>query len=438
MKISKLEFANRRKRLMSEMAPNSVAIIPAAVEVTRSRDTEYPFRQNSDFFYLTGFQEPDGVLLLLPGRRQGQVIMFCRDRDPERELWDGYRQGPEGVVKHFGMNDAYPVGDMDEIVPGLIEGRSTVYYSMGHDDNFDRRVFGWINQIRAKVRTGAKPPGDISDLAVLLHEHRLIKSEAEVRLMQRAAEISAEAHCRAMRECRPGRYEYHLESAIQHSFSEHGARFPAYNSIVGSGKNACCLHYTENDAKMTDGELVLIDAGCEFQGYAADITRTFPINGRFSEEQRAIYDVVLKSQLAAIAATRPGKKWNHPHDVTVRVITEGLVELGLLSGDVDELIESGAYTDFYMHRAGHWLGLDVHDVGEYRIDGKWRPLEPGMALTIEPGIYVATDNMNVDEKWRGIGVRIEDDVVVTESGCDVLTAGVPKLADEIEALMAAA
>lgn len=370
---------------MSEMAPNSVAIIPAAVEVTRSRDTEYPFRQNSDFFYLTGFQEPDGVLLLLPGRRQGQVIMFCRDRDPERELWDGYRQGPEGVVKHFGMNDAYPVGDMDEIVPGLIEGRSTVYYSMGHDDNFDRRVFGWINQIRAKVRTGAKPPGDISDLAVLLHEHRLIKSEAEVRLMQRAAEISAEAHCRAMRECRPGRYEYHLESAIQHSFSEHGARFPAYNSIVGSGKNACCLHYTENDAKMTDGDLVLIDAGCEFQGYAADITRTFPINGRFSEEQRAIYDVVLKSQLAAIAATRPGKKWNHPHDVTVRVITEGLVELGLLSGDVDELIESGAYTDFYMHRAGHWLGLDVHDVGEYRIDGNgdrlsqaWRsPLSPG-------------------------------------------------------------
>ena len=256
--------------------------------------------------------------------------------------------------------------------------------------------------------------------------------------MQRAADISAEAHCRAMRECRPGRYEYHLESSIQHGFAEHGARFPAYNSIVGSGKNACCLHYTENDAEMQDGDLVLIDAGCEFQGYAADITRTFPVNGRFSAEQRAIYDVVLKSQLAAIAATKPGKKWNHPHDVTVRVITEGLVELGLLSGDVDELIESGAYTDFYMHRAGHWLGLDVHDVGEYRIDGKWRPLEPGMAFTIEPGIYVATDNMNVDKKWRGIGVRIEDDVVVTKSGCDVLTAGVPKLADEIEALMAAA
>ena len=279
MKISKSEFAARRKRLMSEMAPNSVAIIPAAREVTRSRDTEYPFRQNSDFFYLTGFQEPDGVLLLLPGRRQGQVLMFCRDRDPERELWDGYRQGPEGVVKNFGMNDAYPVGDMDDIVPGLIEGRSTVYYSMGHDDSFDRQVFGWINQIRAKVRTGAKPPGDISDLAVLLHEHRLIKSEAEVRIMQRAADISAEAHCRAMRECRPGRYEYHLESSIQHGFAEHGARFPAYNSIVGSGKNACCLHYTENDAKMQDGDLVLSTLAVNSRAMRQTLHGHFPSMG---------------------------------------------------------------------------------------------------------------------------------------------------------------
>ena len=258
-----------------------------------------------------------------------------------------------------------------------------------------------------------------------------------MRLMQRAADISAQAHCRAMRECSPGRYEYHLESAIQHDFAEHGARFVAYNSIVGSGKNACCLHYTDNDAKMVDGDLVLIDAGCEYQGYAADITRTFPVNGRFSEEQRAIYDVVLKSQLAAIAATKPGAKWNRPHDVTVQVITEGLVELGLLSGDVEELIDAGAYTDFYMHRAGHWLGLDVHDVGEYRVDGKWRPLEPGMVLTIEPGIYVAQDNNNVDPKWRGIGVRIEDDVLVTQGGCHVLTSGVPKDADDVEALMAA-
>ena len=438
MKISKSEYAHRRKRLMAEMAPESVAIIPAAREVTRSRDTEYPFRQNSDFFYLTGFEEPDAVLVLVPGRRQGQVIMFCRDRDPELELWNGYRQGPEGVVKNFGMNDAYPESDIDDIIPGLIEGRSTIYYSMGHDDQFDRRVLSWVNQIRAKVRNGAKPPGDISDLAFLLHEHRLIKSEAELKIMQKAADISADAHCRAMLESRAGRYEYHLESAICHTFSENGARYPAYNSIVGAGKNACVLHYTENNARMEDGDLVLIDAGCEYQGYAADITRTFPVNGKFSEPQRALYDLVLKSQLAAIAAVKPGKKWNTPHDVTVRVITKGLVELGLLKGDVKTLIAEEAYRDFYMHRAGHWLGLDVHDVGEYRIDGKWRPLEPGMVLTIEPGIYVAADNKKVAKKWRGIGVRIEDDVVVTESGCEVLTHGVPKTADAIEALMAAA
>jgi len=336
------------------------------------------------------------------------------------------------------MNDAYPESDIDDIIPGLIEGRSTIYYSMGHDDQFDRQVLSWVNQIRAKVRNGAKPPGDISDLAFLLHEHRLIKSDAELKIMQKAADISADAHCRAMLESRVGRYEYHLESAICHTFSENGARYPAYNSIVGAGKNACVLHYTENNARMEDGDLVLIDAGCEYQGYAADITRTFPVNGKFSEPQRALYDLVLKSQLAAIAAVKPGKKWNTPHDVTVRVITKGLVELGLLKGDVKTLIAEEAYRDFYMHRAGHWLGLDVHDVGEYRIDGKWRPLEPGMVLTIEPGIYVAADNKKVAKKWRGIGVRIEDDVVVTESGCEVLTHGVPKTADAIEALMAAA
>ena len=435
MKISKSEFAARRKRLMSEMAPNSVAIIPAAREVTRSRDTEYPFRQNSDFFYLTGFQEPDGILVLIPGRRQGQVIMFCRDRDPERELWDGYRQGPEGVVKNLGMNDAYPISDVDDIVPGLIEGRSTIYFSMGHDDAFDRQVLGWVNSIRAKVRTGAKPPGDISDLSFLLHEHRLIKSDAEIRVMQRAADISSEAHSRAMRESTPGRYEYHLESAIQHTFAEHGARFPAYNSIVGSGANACVLHYTENASKMRAGDLVLIDAGCEYQGYAADITRTFPVSGQFSTEQRAIYDVVLEAQRAAIAKVRPGNTWNQPHDATVRVITRGLIKLGLLRGKERELIKAEAYRDFYMHRAGHWLGLDVHDVGEYRVDGRWRQLEPGMVLTIEPGIYIAADNTKVPKRWRGMGVRIEDDVVVTEQGCDVLTGDVPKRADEIEALM---
>ena len=435
MKISKAEFARRRKNLMGTMDKHTIAIIPGAREVTRSRDTEYPFRQNSDLFYLTGFEEPDAVLVLVPGRRQGQVVLFCRERDPDMELWNGYRLGPEGAVAYLGVDDAFPIDDLDEILPGLIEGTQRIYYSMGHDDVFDQRVMGWVNQIRKLVRTGAAPPADFTDLAFLLHEQRLIKSAAEVRVMRKAGEISAAAHVRAMQECQPGRYEYHLEAAIQHTFAEHGARFPAYNSIVGSGANACVLHYTENASKMRAGDLVLIDAGCEYQGYAADITRTFPVSGQFSTEQRAIYDVVLEAQRAAIAKVRPGNTWNQPHDATVRVITRGLIKLGLLRGKERELIKAEAYRDFYMHRAGHWLGLDVHDVGEYRVDGRWRQLEPGMVLTIEPGIYIAADNTKVPKRWRGIGVRIEDDVVVTEQGCDVLTGDVPKRADEIEALM---
>ena len=435
MKISKAEFARRRKNLMGMMDKHTIAIIPGAREVTRSRDTEYPFRQNSDLFFLTGFEEPDAVLVLVPGRRQGQVVLFCRERDPDMELWNGYRLGPEGAVAYLGVDDAFPIDDLDEILPGLIEGTQRIYYSMGHYDVFDQRVMGWVNQIRKLVRTGAAPPADFTDLAFLLHEQRLIKSAAEVRVMRKAGEISAAAHVRAMQECQPGRYEYHLEAAIQHTFAEHGARFPAYNSIVGSGANACVLHYTENASKMRAGDLVLIDAGCEYQGYAADITRTFPVSGQFSTEQRAIYDLVLEAQRAAIAKVRPGNTWNQPHDATVRVITRGLIKLGLLRGKERELIKAEAYRDFYMHRAGHWLGLDVHDVGEYRVDGRWRQLEPGMVLTIEPGIYIAADNTKVPKRWRGIGVRIEDDVVVTEQGCDVLTGDVPKRADEIEALM---
>ncbi len=437
MNISKNEYARRRKHLMAMMESDSIAIIPSAHEVTRSRDTEFLFRQDSDFMYLTGFNEPDSVLVLIPGRRAGQVVLFCRDRDVERELWDGRRAGPEGAVKNFAMDDAFPIGDIDEIVPGLIEGRKHIYYSMGHNDSFDRQVMGWVNQIRSQVRTGAKPPGDFIDLAFLLHEQRLIKSAAELRIMRRAGEISAEAHCRAMRECKPGRYEYQLEAAIHHEFADNGARSPAYNSIVGAGENGCILHYTENTDKMRDGDLVLIDAGCEYEGYAADITRTFPVNGKFSPEQKALYDIVLKAQLAAIKKVRPGNAWNQPHDATVRVITRGLIELGLLKGDEKQLIKDEAYRDFYMHRAGHWLGMDVHDVGDYRVGGKWRQLEPGMVLTIEPGIYVSPNNTKVPKKWRGIGIRIEDDVAVTADGCEVLTAGVPKTTDDIEALMAA-
>lgn len=435
MPISKQEFALRRRHLMDQMEPNSIAIVPAAGEVTRSRDTEYPFRQDSDFHYLTGFPEPDAVLALLPGRTHGEVVLFCRDRDPAMEIWTGYRQGPEGACAHYGADDAFPIGDIDDILPGLIEGRKRVYYAMGRRSDFDRRVMQWVNSIRARVRAGAQPPGEFLDLDHLLHDMRLYKSAAELRVMREAARISAAAHVRAMRVCRPGLHEYQLEAEIQHEFTTHGARFPAYNSIVGGGANGCILHYVENSAELRDGDLVLIDAGCELDGYAADITRTFPVNGRYSREQRALYEVVLAAQQAAIDAIRPSHHWNQPHDATVQVITQGLVDLGLLKGEVQELIETEAYKPFYMHRAGHWLGLDVHDVGDYKVGGEWRVLEPGMVMTVEPGIYIGPEQTGVDPVWRGIGIRIEDNVVVTGQGCEVLTSDVPKAADEIEQLM---
>tara|TARA_R110002110_G_scaffold205066_7_gene416932 strand:- start:55379 stop:56692 length:1314 start_codon:yes stop_codon:yes gene_type:complete len=437
MSISKSEFARRRKHFMGLMEPNSIAIIPSAREQVRSRDTHYAFRQDSDFYYLTGFVEPDAVLVLIPGRKHGQFVMFCRERDPKMEMWDGYRAGPEGVCRDHSADDAFPIGDIDDILPGLIEGRERVYYSMGRSAEFDQQIMSWVNRIRSKESTGAVPPGEFTDLDHMLHELRLFKSAAELRLMRKAGVITAAAHCRAMRECRVGQFEYQLEAELQHEFARSGARHAAYPSIVGSGDNACVLHYIENTAKMRDGDLVLIDAGCEFEHYAADVTRTFPVNGRFSREQRALYEVVLDAQAAAIAEIRPGNHWNQPHDASVRVITEGLVELGLLKGRVASLIKKEAYRQFYMHRVGHWLGIDVHDVGDYRLGDEWRVLEPGMVMTVEPGLYVSPQATKVAKKWRGIGIRIEDDVVVTSDGCEVLTHSVPKSVEEIEAIMAA-
>jgi Xaa-Pro aminopeptidase len=437
MGISKSEFARRRKNFMALMEPNSIAIIPSAREKIRSRDTEYPFRQDSDFYYLSGFVEPDAVLVLIPKRKHGQYVMFCRDRDPSLELWHGFRAGPEGVCAEHAADDAFPISDIDEILPGLIEGRDRVYYSMGRSTEFDQQIMSWVKQIRAKEASGAVPPGEFTDLDHMLHDMRLVKSAAEQRLMRKAGEITASAHARAIRFCRPGMFEYQLESEILHEFSRSGARHPAYSSIVGSGVNGCVMHYVDNSAKMRDGDLVLIDAGCEYEYYAADVTRTFPVNGSYSEAQRALYEVVLASQLAAIEAIRPGNHWNEAHDATVQVITEGLVKLGLLKGRVSSLVKREAYRDFYMHKAGHWLGLDVHDVGDYRVDGQWRQLEAGMVMTVEPGIYIAPGNTSVAKKWRGIGIRIEDDVLVTTDGCEVLTAAVPKTIDEIEAMMAA-
>ena len=437
MRISKTEFARRRKNLMAQMEPNSIAIIPSAREQVRSRDTEYPFRQDSDFFYLSGFAEPEAVLVLLPGRRHGQFIVFCRERDPAMELWNGYRAGPEGVCQRHAADDAFPIGDIDDILPGLIEGRDRVYYSMGRSAEFDRQIMGWVNSIRSKESSGTVPPGEFTDLDHMLHELRLFKSAAELRLMRKAGQITMRAHERAMRRCRPGMYEYQLEAELQYEFASGGARHAAYNSIVGSGENGCILHYVENNKKMRDGDLVLIDAGCELEHYAADVTRTFPVNGRFTTEQRALYELVLQAQAAAIASIAPGNHWNQPHDASVRVITEGLIRLGLLKGRVDGLIKRQAYRRYYMHRVGHWLGMDVHDVGDYRVGGEWRVLEPGMVMTVEPGIYVPPDDSKVAKKWRGIGIRVEDNVVVTQDGCELLTAGLAKTVEEIEALMAA-
>lgn len=436
MNISKSEFARRRKNLMALMEPNSIAIIPSAPEQMRSRDTEHPFRQDSDFYYLCGFVEPEAVIVLAPGRRHGQFVMFCRERDPGMELWHGYRAGPEGACEKFAADDAFPIGDIDDILPGLIEGRDRVYYSMGRSTEFDRQIMEWVNSIRSKESSGAVPPGEFTDLNHLVHDLRLVKSAAEQRLLRRAGEITARGHSRAMAFCQPGLNEYQLEAELAHEFASSGARHLAYPSIVGSGANACTLHYLDNNCVMRDGDLVLIDAGCELDYYASDVSRTFPVNGRFSPQQRALYEVVLQAQLAAIAKIKPGNHWNQPHDASVRVITEGLVELGLLKGSVDALIEGEAYREFYMHRVGHWLGLDVHDPGDYRVDDQWRQLETGMAMTVEPGIYVSPQNSKVARKWRGIGIRIEDDVLVTAHGCEVLTAAVPKQVDDIEALMA--
>lgn len=430
------EFADRRRRLMEHMAPESIAIIPAAPERTRNRDVLHPFRQDSDFQYLTGFGEPDAVLVLIPGREHGESVLFCKERNPEKELWDGFLAGQDGAIEHFGLDDAFPIVDIDDILPGMIEGRSRVYYPLGKDHAFDAQILDWVQIIRSKVRSGAQPPGEFVALEHMLHDLRLYKSANEIKAMARAGEISAEAHCNAMKRARQGGFEYNLEASLIHTFMEQGARSTAYPSIVGGGVNGCILHYIENSAALKDGDLVLIDAGCELECYASDISRTFPVNGKFSAPQRALYEVVLAAQYAAIDAVRPGNHWNHPHEAALRVLTQGLIDLGLLTMSLDEALEQEAFRPFFMHRTGHWLGLDVHDVGDYKVGGAWRVLEPGMALTVEPGLYIAPDNADVDEQWRGIGIRIEDDVVVTRDGCRVLSAGVPKEISEIEALMA--
>jgi len=433
--IDAKEFVRRRKQLMRIAGDDAILVLPAALERIRSRDTHYPYRQDSDLWYLTGFPEPEAVLVLVPGRKHGEAILFCRERDPEREGWDGPRSGPEGAVDRFGLDDAYPIDDLDEILPGLLEGRSRVYYHFGRDTEFDLKLIGWLNRVRAQVRSGAQPPHEFLELGHLLDELRLFKSPAELKLMQRAADISVKAHEAAMRAARPGMREYELQAEIERVFRMHDAT-PAYGSIVGAGGNACVLHYVANTAQSQDGDLVLVDAGAEYRNYASDITRTFPVNGRFGKEQRLLHDLVGAAQDAALAHARPGVPYESGHEAAVRTLTEGLLRLGLLKGTLEKNIADGQYKRFYRHKTGHWLGLDVHDVGDYRIDGDSRLLEPGMVFTIEPGLYVAPGDTTVAAKWRGIGIRTEDDVLVTRDGHKVLTGKLARSADEIEALMA--
>ncbi len=425
-------YATRRSRLAALMG-EGVALIATAPEKLRNRDSHYPYRFDSYFYYLTGFAEPEAALVLVGGKSP-KAHLFCRNRDPEREVWDGFRYGPEAARELFGFDEAHPIGAIDELMPKMLENQPALYYPVGAEADWDTRVMRWLNAVRARARTGVAAPERLHDVRVVLDDMRLVKDEHELGIMRRAGRIAAAAHRRAMRSARPGRREYEIEAELLHEFRRNGAQFPAYSPIVASGAHACVLHYVANDAPMGDGELLLIDAGCELDGYASDITRTFPVNGRFSGAQRAVYDLVLAAQRAAIGRVKAGQAWNDPHDAAVRVLAQGLLDLKLLAGSLDEVLEKETYKRFYMHRTGHWLGLDVHDAGEYKRSGNWRTLAPGMVLTVEPGLYIRAED-DVPEPLRHIGVRIEDDVAVTANGCEILTGEAPKLPDDIEAFM---
>jgi Xaa-Pro aminopeptidase len=425
-------FRARRAALLDRMGAG-IAIIPTAPERLRNRDSDYLYRFDSYFYYVAGFPEPEAVLVMVAGP-EPRSILFCREKHPERELWEGFRYGPEGARKTFGFDDAQPFAALDEALPKLMANQPALFYAPGLDPAWDVRILRWLNEVRAHARTGVTAPVEIRDLRVALDEMRLVKDAHEIATMRRAASISAGAHVRAMRATRPGAMEYEVEAELLYEFRRHGAQFPAYWPIVAGGANACVLHYRDNSQRLADGDLLLIDAGCELDGYASDITRTFPVNGKFNGPQRDVYDLVLASQAAAIAEVRPGHGWNAPHDAAVRVLAQGFIDLGLCSGTFDEVMEKELYKQFYMHRTGHWLGLDVHDAGDYKERGEWKQLVPGMTLTVEPGCYIRPAD-GVPERFWNIGVRIEDDALVTATGCEIVTSGAPKRADDIEALM---
>ena len=427
------EFARRRRQLMRMVGHGGIAILPSAPVRMRSRDVEYRFRQDSDFYYLTGFAEPDAVAVLAPGRDNGEYLLFCRERDPEKELWNGKRAGQDGAVRDHDADDAFPIDDIDDILPGIMESRSRVYYTMGLYSEFDSRIADWINSLRSRESRGVHTPQEYVALDHLLHDMRLYKSRAEISAMRKSAGVASNAHVRAMQAVRPGMYEYEVEAEFVSEFRCNNA-WLSYSPIVGSGANSCTLHYVENSDRLADGDLLLIDAGCELDYYASDITRTIPVSGKFSPEQRAVYEIVLEAQLAAIEKTRTDSHWNEPHDAAVKVVTRGLKKIGLLDGTLARLIKDGAYREYFMHRTGHWLGMDVHDVGDYKVGDEWRLLESGMVTTVEPGIYIPASR-KVPARWHNIGIRIEDDVAVMNNGPDVLSKGLVKDPDEIESLM---
>ncbi len=430
------ECKRRRRELMRMMGPDSIAILPAAPQLIRNRDVHFPYRPDSDFYYLTGFPEPEAVCALIPGRKHGEYILFNRERDPQKEQWDGSRAGQEGACEIYGADDSFPIGDMDDILPGMLERCDRVFHAMGCSPDLDKRLSEWINRIRCESRSGMQGPVEIIALDHYLHEMRLYKSRSELKVMRKAARISAAAHKRVMQTCKPGLWEYQLEALFIQDCTHQGARSQAYPPIVGTGDNGCTLHYVDNRDQLQDKQMLLIDAGCEVDCYASDITRSYPVNGRFSDAQRQLYELVLAMQHAAIDKVKPGNHWNDPHDAAVRTITQGLIKLGIIKGTLAKSIKDEKYKPFFPHRTGHWLGMDVHDVGDYKIDGEWRLLEPGMVLTIEPGIYIPSGTKGVAKKWWGIGIRIEDDVLVTKEGNEVLSKDAPKTVDEIEAIMA--
>jgi Xaa-Pro aminopeptidase len=422
-------YADRRRRLAAALG-DGVAVIPTAPERVRNRDTHFPYRFDSHFYYLTGFAEPEAVVVLM----QDKSILFCREKNVEREIWDGFRYGPQAARERFGFDEAHPIAALDREMERLLENRPALHYPMGLDLEWDARVIRWVNAVRTRARAGIAAPERVHDVRALIDDMRLVKDAHELGVMRRAARIAAGAHRRAMQRARPGGTEYEIEAELLYEFRRNGAQFPAYSPIVAGGPNACVLHYVSNDAPLHDGDLLLIDAGCELDGYASDITRTFPVNGRFSAAQREVYEIVLAAQRAAMDKVRAGNAWNEPHDAAVKVLAQGLIDLKLIQGDLGEVLEKETYKRFYMHRTGHWLGLDVHDAGEYKRQGDWRALAPGMMLTVEPGLYIRAED-DVPERLRNIGIRIEDDVLVTDAGCEVITAEAPKTVADVEALM---